>query len=144
MHTPQEHMAETYELAESIATALSVGDNQKDGRWFNFQELSKAYLRHRALDLMVGLHHGFRRKWWEAFDDSPLNNVPTVYTEDDPSAEQDGEEAGDEGGQGGNDHDGIGPTRRRQSVDTARQEASKRRKGQATLHFMVKKFLPGA
>ena len=145
-------MLSLYGFCKSIATKQNIGDEQKDGRWWSFQDLSKAYFKHRALDCMILMHHGQLKRWWVGFDDSPLNSVhqayaPTRFEDDDaaPGFEAGGGNAADPaaGGEGAQPQGGdeVGPTSHRQSVETARKEASNARKGQQTLNYVCKRLL---
>ena len=142
-------MKQVYDITKHELTTQTAGDNVKDGRWWNFQERSKRYLRHRGIDVTGLMHHGHLKRWWPNFDSSPLNNVFVLHMPgDDGEAEHgdaadiaDGANVDEAAGNAGSDND-IGPTSHRQSVEAARRAAARKRQGSSTLNYCARRRWP--
>ena len=102
------------------------GGNTKTGRWWNWEQNSRDFLRTRSANLLVLLYMGFERKWFQSYRESPLNDQGLEMRPDDgdtldPVGGLD--PAGACGAAGGIDpaaHDAFGDPQPHASVDAER------------------------
>lgn len=134
-----EHVRETWRLCMDSLCLAGKGSNARDGRWWSFETLSRAFLPQMSATLMLLCWVGFRRQWW-SLDACPLFRSGGILAQDSlgelageatsaGGSEDKGEREGceeDEGEDNGGPI-GDGPSSSRVSVATARAEVRKRR-----------------
>ena len=106
------HMQDAWKYAEYMLVNKSTCEAAKSGRWWSFEERSRASLCRRGCDLLVLIFLGFKRGWWRTMSRCPLFCVEGAHGDDleqaIPGEEEAGDGRADEGGEaGGEEGNGV-------------------------------------
>ena len=67
-----EHMQRAFKARADQWSNTSHGEVTKNSRWWSFEARGKQFLSQKTLTLYVCIYIGFKRKWWQCLEDTPL------------------------------------------------------------------------
>ena len=133
------HKLMVWRQLEKLLVHGGKGGTTKSGRWWNWEQNCRGFLKCRSANLLVLLYLGFERKWFKSYRESPLNDQGFEMRADDGDLVGGTDPAGAHNGSvpagaaGGIDPaDGDAPPRasveaERISMEDARAEVKRRR-----------------
>ena len=77
-----EHMQRAFKACADQWSNTSHGEVTKNSRWWSFEARGKQFLSQKTQTLYVCMHIGFKRKWWQCLEDTPLGDY-SIFGESD-------------------------------------------------------------
>ena len=67
-----DHYKRVWEVCRLKLTTTGTGHTPKNSRWWSVETLARAHRSMRSMTAMLLVYIGFKRKWWQTFDQCPL------------------------------------------------------------------------